>query len=123
MASVSLFVFGYTGKIYLGVILLLSIAWLVLCTQGFKTKNDEANAKSTEALAKADELWARHSRTAYAVAIGILRDSARADQAVSEAFLEAFSVANQFVPGELTVLAWLTRLTRRHAEAMIVPAA
>lgn len=70
-----------------------------------------------------DELWARHSRTAYAVAIGILRESARADQAVSEAFLEAFSVANQFVPGELTVLAWLTRLTRRHAEAMIVPAA
>lgn len=70
-----------------------------------------------------DELWARHSRTAYAVAIGILRESARADQAVSEAFLEAFSVANQFVPGELTVLAWLTKLTRRHAEAMIVPAA
>jgi len=70
-----------------------------------------------------DELWARHSRTAYAVAIGILRESARADQAVSEAFLEAFSVANQFVPGELTVLAWLTRLTRHHAEAMIIPAA
>ena len=70
-----------------------------------------------------DELWARHSRTAYADAIGILRESARADQAVSEAFLEAFSVANQFVPGELTVLAWLTRLTRRHAEAMLVPTA
>jgi RNA polymerase sigma-70 factor, ECF subfamily len=70
-----------------------------------------------------DELWARHSRTAYAVAIGILRESSRADQAVSEAFLEAFSVANQFVPGELTVLAWLTRLTRRHAEAMLVPTA
>ena len=70
-----------------------------------------------------DELWARHSRTAYAVAIGILRESARADQAVSEAFLEAFSVANQFVPGELTVLAWLTRLTRRHAEAMVIPTA
>ena len=56
-----------------------------------------------------DELWARHSRTAYAVAIGILRESGRADQAVSQAFLEAFSLANQFVPGELTVLAWLTR--------------
>ena len=70
-----------------------------------------------------DELWARHSRTAYAVAIGILRESGRADQAVSQAFLEAFSLANQFVPGELTVLAWLTRLTRRHAEAMTVPAA
>lgn len=70
-----------------------------------------------------DELWARHSRTAYAVAIGILRESGRADQAVSEAFLEAFSVASQFVPGELTVLAWLTKLTRRHAEALVVPTA
>ena len=70
-----------------------------------------------------DELWARHSRTAYAVAIGILRESSRADQAVSQAFLEAFSVAGQFVPGELTVLAWLTRLTRRHAESLVIPAA
>lgn len=70
-----------------------------------------------------EELWARHSRTAYAVAIGILRESARADLAVSEAFHEAFSAANHFVPGELTVLAWLTRLTRRHAEALMVKTA
>lgn len=68
-----------------------------------------------------DELRERHSRTAYAVAFGILHESGRADQAVSEAFLQAFSVADTFVPGELTVLAWLTKLTRRHAEAMLIP--
>lgn len=70
-----------------------------------------------------DELRNRHSRTAYAVAIGIVRESGPAERAVSEAFLEAFTTAEQFVPGELTVLAWLTRLTRRHAEAMVTSSA
>src|SRR5512146_700164 len=64
------------------------------------------------------ELMARHERTAYAVAIGILHNSAQAEQAVAQAFLQAFSLADRFVPGEITVLAWLTSLTRRQAEAM-----
>ena len=64
------------------------------------------------------ELMDRHERTAYAVAIGILRDSAQAEQAVAQAFRQAFSLADRFVPGEITVLAWLTSLTRRQAEAM-----
>ncbi len=65
-----------------------------------------------------DELLARHERTAYAVAIGILSDPAEAERAVSQAFHEAFRQADRYVPGELTVLAWLTSLTRRHAEAI-----
>ena len=65
-----------------------------------------------------EELMARHERTAYAVAIGILRDSEKAERAVSQAFLQAFSLADRFVPGEITVLAWLTSLTRRQAEAI-----
>ena len=64
------------------------------------------------------ELMARHERTAYAVAIGILHNSAQAEQAVAQAFRQAFSLADRFVPGEITVLAWLTSLTRRQAEAM-----
>lgn len=65
-----------------------------------------------------EELMARHDRTAYAVAIGILRNPELAERAVSQAFLQAFSLADRFVPGEITVLAWLTSLTRRQAEAM-----
>lgn len=65
-----------------------------------------------------EELLARHERTAYAVAIGILHDSAQAEQAVERAFLQAFTLADRFVPGEITVLAWLTSLTRRQAEAI-----
>jgi len=65
-----------------------------------------------------NELQARHERTAYAVAIRICPDSVRAERAVSEAFRDVFRQAGRFVPGEITVLAWLTSLTRRHAEAI-----
>lgn len=65
-----------------------------------------------------DELRARHGRTAYNMAFGILLDAAGAEHVVSEAFLEAFRQAPRFTPGELTVLAWLTALTRRRAEAL-----
>jgi RNA polymerase sigma-70 factor (ECF subfamily) len=65
-----------------------------------------------------DELMARHGRTAYAVALSILPDRARAEQAVTGAFMDAFCQAERFVPGELTVLAWLTSLTRRYAQTM-----
>jgi DNA-directed RNA polymerase specialized sigma24 family protein len=72
-------------------------------------------AGETQAL---DELRARHGRTAYAMAFGVLLDAAGAEHAVSEAFLEAFRQASRFTPGDLTVVAWLTALTRRRAEAM-----
>jgi DNA-directed RNA polymerase specialized sigma24 family protein len=65
-----------------------------------------------------NELQARHERTAYAVALGICTDSVRAERAVTAAFLDVFRQAGRFVPGEITVLAWLTSLTRRHAEAI-----
>lgn len=69
-------------------------------------------------VAALDELRARYGRTTYGMAFGILWDAAGAEHAVSEAFLEAFRQASRFTPGELTVLAWLTALTRRRAEAL-----
>jgi DNA-directed RNA polymerase specialized sigma24 family protein len=67
----------------------------------------------------ARRLLARHERTAYAVAIGFARDPARAERAVSEAFLDAFWQAERYVPGEITVLAWIMSLTRRRAESIV----
>jgi RNA polymerase sigma-70 factor (ECF subfamily) len=64
------------------------------------------------------ELLARHERSAYAVAFGFARDPARAERAVSAAFRDAFSQAERYVPGEITVLAWIMSLTRRRAESM-----
>ncbi len=65
-----------------------------------------------------DELRERHERTIYALALSILMDPIVAQHAVSEAFLEAFRLAGGFAPGEVTVLAWLTRLTRQRAETV-----
>jgi DNA-directed RNA polymerase specialized sigma24 family protein len=65
-----------------------------------------------------NELRERHQRTTYALAFAILMDPVGAQHAVSEAFQEAFHLADAFVPGEVTVLAWLTRLTRQRAEAV-----
>jgi DNA-directed RNA polymerase specialized sigma24 family protein len=67
-----------------------------------------------------DRLRARHARVVYPLARGILHDSARAERAVSEAFRDAFRVADRFVPGEMTVLAWLAGLIRRRAQILAV---
>jgi DNA-directed RNA polymerase specialized sigma24 family protein len=69
-----------------------------------------------------NELLARHERTAYAVAIGFARDPARAERAVSEAFRDAFWQAERYVPGEITVLAWIMSLTRRRAQSVAATA-
>lgn len=63
-------------------------------------------------------LWARHERLLYVLANAIVHNPAQAERAVSEAFDEAYRAADQFVPGDMTVLAWLTSLTRRRAQAI-----
>ena len=65
-----------------------------------------------------DQLRERHERTIYALALSILMDPVVAQHAVSEAFLEAYRLAERFTPGEITVLAWLTSLTRQRAESV-----
>ncbi|HJQ65479.1 MAG TPA: hypothetical protein VJ816_03835 [Gemmatimonadales bacterium] len=69
-------------------------------------------------MAALSELQARYERTTYAVAFGILTDPIAAERVVAEAFGEAFRLAAGFTPGELTVVAWLTSLARRRAEAL-----
>ena len=80
--------------------------------------NDLVARMAAKDEAALDELLARHERTAYAVAIGLARDPARAERAVSKAFLDAFWQAERYVPGEITVLAWIMSLTRRRAESI-----
>lgn len=64
------------------------------------------------------ELQARHGRTTYAVAFGILTDPIAAEHAVSEAFGEVTRLAPEFKPGDLTVVAWLASIARRRAEVL-----
>ena len=62
------------------------------------------------------ELQARHERTTYAVAFGILTDPVAAEHAVTETFGDVRRLAPEFRPGDLTVVAWLASLARRRAE-------
>ena len=64
------------------------------------------------------ELQARHGRTTYAVAFGILTDPVAAEHAVAEAFGEVRRLASGFAPGDLTVVAWLASIARRRAEVL-----
>jgi len=45
IATILLRVFGYAGYIYLFIAIVLSLFWLVMCLQGFKTRDDKQWAK------------------------------------------------------------------------------
>ena len=47
LASVMLTVFGYTGRVYIGVALLLGISWTLLSIQGFRVNDDARWARQT----------------------------------------------------------------------------
>lgn len=61
------------------------------------------------------ELDARHGKTLYAIAYGLLFDSDAADAAVAAAFREAWRWAASFDGRKGSVSRWLTHLTRRAA--------
>src|SRR5690348_13581305 len=61
------------------------------------------------------ELYDRHGKMAYALAVAIVRERADADEVVVDAFGQAWRTAPQFDPGRGTVAAWLATITRTRA--------
>lgn len=61
------------------------------------------------------ELYDRHGRWAYGVAVRIVRDPALAEDAVQEAFLDLWRSAGRFDPAAATVPTWLGVLVHRRA--------
>src|SRR5437867_13191543 len=61
------------------------------------------------------ELYDRHGRTAYALAVAIVRERADAEEVVADAFGQAWRTADHFDPGRGTVGAWLATITRTRA--------
>lgn len=64
----------------------------------------------------ADELRRRHSKSLYALAYGVLWDSDGADAVVTRVFDEAERSGREFEAGGGTVFAWLSGITRIHAQ-------
>jgi len=60
-------------------------------------------------------LYDHHGRLAYSLAFGILGDGADAEEAVADAFLQAWTSAPTFDPSRATVAGWLTMMVRTRA--------
>ncbi|HET8894260.1 MAG TPA: sigma-70 family RNA polymerase sigma factor [Gaiellaceae bacterium] len=61
------------------------------------------------------ELYDRYGRTAYGLALRILRDEALAEDAVQEAFLGVWRTAARFVPERGKASTWILTLVHRRA--------
>jgi RNA polymerase sigma-70 factor (ECF subfamily) len=69
-----------------------------------------------EALA---ELYDRHSRVAYGLALRVLRDEALAEDAVQEAFLAVWRTAGRFIPERAKATTWILTLVHRRAVDLV----
>ncbi|HET7567653.1 MAG TPA: sigma-70 family RNA polymerase sigma factor [Gaiellaceae bacterium] len=61
------------------------------------------------------ELYDRYGRTAYGLALRVLRDEALAEDAVQEAFLSVWRTASRFVPERGKASTWILTLVHRRA--------
>ena len=61
------------------------------------------------------ELYDRHGRTAYGLALRVVRDPALAEDAVQDAFLNVWRTAQRFVPEQGKASTWILTLVHRRA--------
>ena len=61
------------------------------------------------------ELYDRYGRTAYGLALRVLRDQALAEDAVQEAFLTVWRAASRFMPERGKASTWILTLVHRRA--------
>jgi RNA polymerase sigma-70 factor, ECF subfamily len=65
------------------------------------------------------ELYDRHSRVAYGLALRVLRDEALAEDAVQEAFLAVWRTAGRFIPERAKASTWILTLVHRRAVDLV----
>jgi len=65
------------------------------------------------------ELYDRYGRTAYGLALRVLRDPALAEDAVQEAFLALWRTASRFMPERGTASTWILTLVHRRAVDLV----
>ncbi len=65
------------------------------------------------------ELYDRFGRTAYALALRVLRDEALAEDAVQEAFLAVWRGASRFIPERARASTWILTLVHRRAVDLV----
>lgn len=91
--------------------------WAVVASQAGTTAADYT---ALEQMARGDpeglaELYDRHGRLVYSLALRILRDQGDAEDAVQEVFAQAWRQASRYQASRGNVVAWLMNLTRSRA--------
>src|SRR6266849_2906986 len=79
-----------------------------------------ADRAALERMARGDqdalgELYDRHGRLVYSLALRIVRDQRDAEEIVQEVFSQAWRQSGRYRPGRGSVLAWVLTLTRSRA--------
>src|SRR5467141_3976334 len=80
----------------------------------------EADQRAFEQLARGDEgalaeLYDRHARLLYSLALRIVRHEADAEDVLQEVFSQVWRQASRYDPSRGTVVGWLVTLTRARA--------
>jgi RNA polymerase sigma-70 factor (ECF subfamily) len=65
------------------------------------------------------ELYDRHHRVAYGLALRVVRDEALAEDAVQEAFLAVWRTAGRFIPERAKASTWILTLVHRRAVDLV----
>ena len=93
--------------------------WIFLAVAGASRTSAEDQV-AIEQMARGDqaglaELYDRHGRLVYSLALRVLRDQGDAEDVAQEVFLQAWREASRFDHGRGNAVAWLLMVTRSRA--------